>query len=165
MTGRETRGRTAVLVATLFGAGRSPVAPGTFGTLAALPPTVLLARLLPPWGFAVATGILAVLAVFTSGIAARAMGLKDPRPIVIDEAAGFSVTLLFLPVRGTEGLVTILAGFVLFRLMDVLKPPPARRAEDLPGGWGIVVDDLIAGAYANCALRLLAILNLQWAGS
>jgi phosphatidylglycerophosphatase A len=145
----------------MFGVGRAPVVPGTFGTLAALPPAVLLAHWLPPWGFALATLVLAALAVWTSGAAARAMGPKDPRPVVIDEAAGFFVTLLFL--RG--GPVTVLLGFVLFRLMDIVKPPPARQAEGLPGGWGIVVDDLIAGAYANCALRILIALSMLRAGS
>jgi phosphatidylglycerophosphatase A len=152
----------------MFGAGRAPVVPGTFGTLASVPPAVLLARWLPPWGFALAAGVLAAVGVWTSGIAARVMGRKDPRPVVIDEAAGFFVTLLYLPVRGTEGFLTVLLGFVLFRLMDILKPPPARRAEVLPGGWGIVIDDLIAGAYANVALRILlgifGGLSLRWAG-
>jgi len=161
VTRRGPGSGAAVLVATLFGAGRAPVVPGTFGTLAAVPPAVLLARLLPPWGFALATGLLAVLAIWTSDVAARAMGLKDPRPVVIDEAAGLFVTLLYLPV----GPVTVAGGFVLFRLMDILKPFPARQAEGLPGGWGIVVDDLIAGAYANCALRILTVLSLGWAGT
>jgi phosphatidylglycerophosphatase A len=160
VTRRGPGSGAAVLVATLFGAGRAPVVPGTFGTLAAVPPAVLLALLLPPWGFALATGLLAVLAIWTSDVAARAMGLKDPRPVVIDEAAGLFVTLLYLPVAP----VTVVGGFVLFRLMDILKPFPARQAEGLPGGWGIVVDDLIAGAYANCALRILAVLSHGWAG-
>ena len=151
----------AVLVATLFGAGRAPVVPGTFGTLAALPPAFILARLLPPWGFALATGALAMLAIWTSDSAARSMGLKDPRPVVIDEAAGLFVTLLYLP----AGLPTFALGFVLFRLMDILKPFPARRAEGLPGGWGIVVDDLIAGVYANFALRILGAVAGPWAGA
>jgi phosphatidylglycerophosphatase A len=161
VTRRDPGTGAAVLVATMFGAGRAPAVPGTFGTLAAVPPAVLLAHLLPPWGFALATGVLAFLAIWTSGVAARAMGLKDPRPVVIDEAAGLFVTLLYLPV----GVETVAIGFVLFRLMDILKPFPARRAEDLPGGWGIVVDDLIAGAYANCALRALGALFLFRAGA
>jgi phosphatidylglycerophosphatase A len=153
--------RAAVLVATLFGAGRAPVVPGTFGTLAAVPPAVLLSLWLPPWGFALATAILSVIAIVTSGTAARALGLKDPRPVVIDEAAGLFVTLLYLPV----GPRTVALGFVLFRVMDIVKPPPARRAEGLPGGWGIVVDDLIAGVYANCALRILVALSLLRSGA
>jgi phosphatidylglycerophosphatase A len=156
VTQRSTGSRVAIVVATLFGVGRAPWIPGTFGTLAAIPPAVLLSRWLPPWGFALATVVLSVVAVGTSGTAARAMGLKDPRPVVIDEAAGLFVTLLYWPV----GPLTVCAAFVLFRLMDILKPPPARQAEALPGGWGIVVDDLIAGAYANGALRILAAMSL-----
>ncbi len=150
-----------MLVATLFGAGRAPVVPGTFGTLAAVPPAVLLSLWLPPWGFALVTCVLSAIAVGTSGPAARAMGLKDPSPIVIDEAAGLFVTLLYLP----AGPRTVVLGFVLFRVMDIVKPPPARAAEGLPGGWGIVVDDLIAGAYANLALRILVALSLLRSGA
>jgi len=159
----EPRGgvRAAVLLATLFGAGRAPIVPGTFGTLAALPPAVLLALALPGWGFVLATAALSAIAIRVSGPAARALGLKDPGSIVIDEAAGMFVTLVFLPVTP----LTVVLGFVLFRAMDILKPPPARRAEGLPGGWGIVVDDLIAGLYANCALRALAALSLLRAGA
>jgi phosphatidylglycerophosphatase A len=154
--------RAAVRVATLFGAGWSPIAPGTVGTLAAIPPAVLLARLLSPDRFALATAALSLVAIVASGHAARILGPKDPRPVVIDEAAGYFVTLLYLPVRGPEGWVVVVAGFFLFRLMDVLKPFPARQAERLPGGWGIVTDDLIAGAYANVLLRLFALLPLPW---
>lgn len=168
MTGRDPGRRAALLVATMFGVGRAPAVPGTFGTLASVPPAVLLARWLPPWGFALAAAVLAAIGVWTSGIAARVMGRKDPRPVVIDEAAGYFVTLLYLPVRGVKGFLTVLLGFVLFRLMDILKPPPARRAEGLPGGWGIVTDDLIAGAYANVILRIvmgiLGALSPRWAG-
>jgi phosphatidylglycerophosphatase A len=158
---RDPGANAAVLVATMFGVGRAPAVPGTFGTLAAVPPAVLLAHLLPSWGFGVATCALAILAIWTSGVAARVMGLKDPRPVVIDEAAGLFVTLLFLP----AGPATVAIGFVLFRLMDILKPFPARRAEGLPGGWGIVVDDLVAGVYANCALRILVTLSILGTGA
>ena len=158
MTRRASGTGAAVFVATLFGAGRAPAVPGTFGTLAALPAAILLARLLPPWGFAAVTAALAGLAIWTSGLAARAMGLKDPRPVVIDEAAGLFVTLLYLPAAPA----TYVGGFVLFRLMDILKPFPARRSEGLPGGWGIVVDDLIAGVYANCALRIFGAMFAGW---
>lgn len=154
MTPRGPGAGAAVLVATLFGAGRARAVPGTFGTLAAIPAAIAFHLLLPPWAFAAVTAVLAGLAVWTSGVAARAMGLKDPRPVVIDEAAGLFVTLLYLP--PTPAMYV--GAFVLFRLMDILKPFPARRAEDLPGGWGIVVDDLIAGVYANCALRILVAL-------
>lgn len=151
MTGRlRPLEACALAIATLFGAGRSPVAPGTAGTLAAVPLVYLAGRLLPEWGFAAATVALALVGVWAADRAACVLARKDPGAVVIDEAAGFFVTLLFLPV----GAFTLGAGFLLFRALDILKPPPARRAERLRGGWGIVADDLVAGFYANLALRL-----------
>ena len=139
----------AVQLATLFGAGRSPVVPGTVGTLAAMPLALLAWRFLPLWGQAVTTVTVAGAGIWAGGIAARRLGTKDPGPVVIDEAAGLMVTLLGIPF----GPGAAAGAFVLFRAMDVLKPPPARRAERLPGGWGIMTDDLVAGLYANAALR------------
>ena len=159
----------ALAIATLFGAGRSPIAPGTAGTLAALPLAFAAGRCLPPWGFALATALLAALGVWAAGVAAPVLGSKDPGarpirdalPVTVDEAAGLFVTLLGIPpgstLAGAAG--TLAAAFVLFRAMDVIKPAPARQAEGLPGGWGIVVDDLIAGVYANLGLRLLLFLS------
>ncbi len=155
MTGRRPLEACALAIATLFGAGRAPIAPGTAGTLAAVPLVFAAGRLLPFWGFAIATLALALLGVWAGGVAARLLGGKDPGPVVIDEAAGLFVTLLGIPV----GASTLAAAFVLFRVMDVLKPPPAARAERLPGGWGIVTDDLIAGLYANAALQILRALH------
>jgi phosphatidylglycerophosphatase A len=139
----------AIPLATLFGAGRSPVAPGTAGTLATLPLAVIAALLLPPWGFLVATAGLALLGIWSSGAVAGLLRRHDPGCVVIDEAAGLFATLLFQPITPA-----VCAGaFLMFRVMDVLKPPPARQAEGLPGGLGIVADDLVAGLYANLALR------------
>ncbi|HEU4400713.1 MAG TPA: phosphatidylglycerophosphatase A [Candidatus Polarisedimenticolia bacterium] len=151
---RRLHDAVAVAVATLCGAGRSPVAPGTAGTLAALPLVVIATRVLPVWGYIVATLLLTALGVWSAGAAASHFGLKDPRPVVIDEAAGIFVTLAGLSCN----TVHLLVGFLLFRALDVLKPPPARRAEHLPGGWGIMADDLIVGVYANLALRSLDLL-------
>jgi len=146
----------ALAIATLGGVGRSPLVPGTAGTLASVPLAVLAARGLPAWGFAAATAAIALLGVWAAGRAARILGEPDPGPVVIDETAGLFVTLLGIPVAlSSRGALTVAVAFVLFRVMDVVKPPPARRAERLPGGWGIVTDDLVAGCYANLALRLL----------
>lgn len=141
---------TALPLATLFGAGRSPIVPGTIGTLAALPAAVLSWRFLPLWGHVVATLAVAGTGIWAAGVAARTMGIKDPRPVVIDEAAGLMVTLIGVPFSWAAGA----GAFFLFRVMDVLKPPPAARFERLPGGWGIMLDDLAAGVYANVVLRL-----------
>ena len=88
------------------------------------------------------------------------MAVRDQGEVVIDEVAGYFVTLLFLPASLWMRPWTVFAvGFVLFRAMDVIKPQPARWAEGLPGGWGIMTDDLIAGVYANLALRVLGALH------
>jgi len=127
--------------------------PGTWGTFAAVPLAMLMLRT-----SMLVQGIIAVLFLaFAVLIAAKAEILfqdRDPRPIVIDEMAGFLVSLLWLPLRP----LTICLGFVLFRVFDIVKPPPIGFAEKrLPGGWGVVVDDALAGVFTNAVLRLLLI--------
>jgi phosphatidylglycerophosphatase A len=142
-------GRWALAIATLGGAGRSPIVPGTAGTLAALPLAVAVGLWLPTWAAALVTLAVAGIGIWAAEVAAPLLGAKDPGPVVVDEAAGLLVTLLGVPITWAS----VAGAFVLFRIMDVLKPPPARRAESLPGGWGIMADDLVAGLYAALALR------------
>ena len=148
----------ATFLATGFGSGFSPVAPGTAGTLVAVPlgyfVTVTLAA--GPVLQALVIVLLSALAIWSAGVTALRLGLKDPGQIVIDEIAGYFVSLAFLP----AGWTTLAAAFVFFRLFDILKPPPCRRAEALPGGVGIVADDLLAGVYANLAIRALCFLEI-----
>ncbi|MCZ6695240.1 MAG: phosphatidylglycerophosphatase A [Acidobacteria bacterium] len=146
--------RAAVQIATLFGVGRVPVAPGTAASLVALPLAVLMARTMPTWGYALVAAAIAVLAIVTAGPAARALGDRDPHSVVIDEVAGQVITFIGLPIDP----ISLLGGFLLFRVADVVKPPPLRRAEALPGGLGIVADDILAGLYAHIALRILLLL-------
>ncbi|MYB55908.1 MAG: phosphatidylglycerophosphatase A, partial [Gemmatimonadetes bacterium] len=87
--------------------------------------------------------------VYTSGACEKAWG-KDPKYVVIDEFVGFFVTVSLLPQSVLVGIV----GFVVFRILDIIKPPPARQVEALPGGWGIVADDVIAGIYGQMILWL-----------
>ena len=138
-------------MATLFGVGRVGVIPGTIGTIASIPLVYVADRFLPTWGYIVTTVLVAAVAIAVSGAAARALGQNDPRQVVIDETAGLFVTFIALPVDAAR----LAVGFLLFRVADILKPQPARRAERLPGGWGIVTDDLVAGLYANLSLRLV----------
>ena len=138
----------AKLVATGLGSGYSPVAPGTAGSL------VGLLLFLPLAGLAWPTQLAAIAAVtlvgaLAAGRVARGMGRKDPGLVVVDEVAGQWITFLALPVTP----VTALAGFVLFRVMDIVKPWPARDLERLPGGFGIMADDVAAGIYAQLLLR------------
>ena len=95
---------------------------------------------------------LTVVAVWAAGKIADQQH-PDPSEVVIDEVVGMMVTLAYLP----WSFVSIGLGFLLFRVFDILKPPPARQLESLPGGWGIVIDDVVAGVYANLALRLVLV--------
>ena len=145
----------STVVATGLGAGLAPVAPGTFGSAVGL----LLfwpAHALPSWAHVVGAAVLALVGTAAGGRLAARMNVEDPGRVVIDEVVGMWVTLLFLPF----GWRTALVGFVAFRVMDVVKPWPARQLEDLPGGWGIMADDLMAGVYANLLTRVVL---LAWA--
>ncbi len=143
--------RLLFLLATGFGSGYAPAVPGTVGTLAAIPVYVALAWLLPRWAFAAFAVAFVPLAIAAAGVGGRVLADKDPGPVVVDEWAGYFLTLVGHPL-GWQGVV---AGFLAFRVMDILKPFPARRLEALPGGTGIVLDDVMAGIYANLALWLL----------
>lgn len=150
--------RLALAVSTFGYVGFFPVAPGTAGSAAAL---VLYA--LVRWVGAPAFELGAILIVFAAGVWAAGhseslLGGKDPGPVVIDEVLGMLLTLAFLPLS----LTGVVAGFVLFRAFDVLKPYPARRLEDAPGGWGVMLDDAMAGAYGQLAMRLLVWLLPGW---
>lgn len=138
-----------VLLATGCYAGYVPIAPGTLGTLVAVPLGYLLSLLGPLEGV-LFIGAFAALAVWVSGEGEKVFQRKDPGLIVIDEMAGLLVTL-FLISWSWKNVVT---GFFLFRLMDIVKPFPIRRLESKwPGGWGVVGDDVLAGVYANLILR------------
>ena len=140
----------ARLLATGFGSGYAPVAPGTAGSVVGVLLFWPLASLPVPWQIA-ACAALFVMGAFASTSLARELGRKDPGLAVVDEIVGMWVTLVGLPF----GPATALLGFVLFRVMDVVKPWPARNLEGLPDGWGIMADDVAAGIYAHLALRVI----------
>lgn len=152
--------RLALLVATGFGAGYGPVAPGTWGSLPGLALAWGLTRACGPWAVAAGASLIAAVGVWAAGRAESLIGEKDPGRVVVDEIAGQMVTLCFLPPTGSA----LVAGFLLFRALDVLKPWPARRLEGLPGGSGIMADDLMAGLYANLLLHGLALWRPSWLG-
>lgn len=149
-----------MVLATGFGTGYGPIAPGTWGSLPGLAAAWGCDRL--GGGLAVAAGaaFLAIAGVWAAGRAEVVLGEKDPGPVVVDEIAGQMTTLAFLPATPW----TLLAGFVLFRALDVFKPWPANRLEDLPGGSGIMADDLMVGVYANLILHALALWHPEWLG-
>lgn len=143
--------RLGVFVATFGYVGYVPVAPGTFGSAAALGLYALVR--LADSRLVEAVAILAVVAIGVwSGTEAEAhFAGTDPGPVVIDEVAGMLITLFAVP----ASMAGVVVAFLLFRIADVVKPFPARRLEDLHGGWGIVLDDCMAGVYANLVLRAL----------
>lgn len=152
----------SLAVATAFGVGYVPFAPGTFGSLAGL---VVFATV-RTGSAAVGLPVLELVAIVLvyllgawSATAAEAhFGLIDPGPVVIDEVLGMLVTLAFVPVSITGTIV----GFVLFRVFDVIKPPPCNRLEALPGGWGVMSDDLMAAIYSYACVRVLAWVAPTW---
>ena len=139
-----------IFLATGAYSGYAPVMPGTFGTLAAIPVFVVFSFLDLAAYFA-ATAIFILASIWISHRAALIFRKKDPGEIVIDEVAGFLVTMTAIPLDWRW----LLAGFVLFRIFDILKPWPACWADrQLQGGLGIVMDDVFAGIYANLVLQL-----------
>lgn len=119
------------------------------GTLGAVPLYLLLARG-GPWSVLVGTLLLLPVAFWASGVVVKQLGDHDPQIIVIDEVVGFLVACLPFPV----GFAQIAFAFVAFRVFDMTKPFPARSAERLPGGYGVVMDDVFAGVWAAAALLL-----------
>lgn len=190
------RPRFALAVATAFGLGYLPKAPGTFGSLAGLLLGWILLKLWPhtslwemgpgfvkvPIPFIVPALVVSVsiglLGLWAAGRASDYLGVKDPQSVVVDEVSGQLVAILFTfgsTERYLQGMTNfregfwwrgdpnwkyLLAGFILFRVFDIWKPFPARHAEFLPGGLGIMADDWVAGAYAALGLWLLRALRL-----
>ena len=145
--------RVTTLVSTWFGAGFLPIAPGTWGSLAAIPIAHLVVVLWGIWGLAGFALGVAVIGIHASGETARLRGVKDPSEVVVDEVAGQSIALLpvyvLIPPGATALRVgTVLLAFLLFRILDVWKPGPIGWLERLPGGFGIMADDLLGGAVA-----------------
>ncbi|MCP3869558.1 MAG: phosphatidylglycerophosphatase A [Gammaproteobacteria bacterium] len=142
------------LLAFGLGSGASPVAPGTVGTIAALPLYFLLRPLAPSVYLLLVAGLF-LLGIWLCSLASRDLGIHDPGAIVWDEWVGLLVTLWLIP----EGVWWLLAGFVLFRIFDILKPWPIGWLDRrVPGGLGIMLDDLVAGLYGLILIQLAAYL-------
>jgi phosphatidylglycerophosphatase A len=142
----------AWLFATWFGCGHFPKGPGTAGSLGALLVALPLVYAgLPSWGFLLLSLVLLYPGIAASSSVAIRSGLKDPQIVVIDEVLGQWITLAGASVLNWK---SFLLAFVLFRLFDILKPPPIRRLERIPGGAGIVLDDILAGVYGAIVLAI-----------
>jgi phosphatidylglycerophosphatase A len=147
--------RLALLISTVGGVGHAPLAPGTVASAL----TALALGVLSPSRLALVVMLLAVILVGTWAAqeAERSLGGKDPGAIVVDEVAGMTLAVLTLPLTPA----VLIAGFLLFRVFDIVKPYPANALQRLPGGVGVMIDDLVAGLYA-LLLLLLARALVGW---
>lgn len=159
MTDRPAR--WAVVIATAGGAGYFPIAPGTAGSLVGIAVVAVVARL--PLSraagsatLAAVSAVLFALGVWAAGEAEKFFGRTDPGQVVVDEVVGQIITLLLFPHATWKWL---LAGFLLFRAFDIVKPPPARQAERFPRGWGIMMDDVVAGLYGLVVLTAIGLVK------
>lgn len=146
--------RLNTIISSFFFLGNSPIAPGTAGTLGSIPLYYLMVTYMGGIQYMVFLLLLTALAIKVSSNAVRIYKREDPREVVIDEVVGFLVTMAFI----APTIINIVLGFLLFRALDILKPFPCRRLEKLHGGYGIVMDDVAAGVWAN--VLLVAINNI-----
>ena len=140
-----------------FGSGLSPVAPGTAGTLVAVPMVIFL-QFLPTFLALLGTLFIVLISVWLAGVVTRQIGIEDHPAIVIDEVAGYVVAMTMIPLTWW----TVTAGFLIFRLLDIYKPPPASWVDrNCTGGFGITADDVVAGIYTNLIMHgLLYVVGL-----
>lgn len=145
----------AKVIATGFGSGLAPKAPGTFGSLAAFGLAYLLALSNLPFQtvLIISIFIFGVLGIWSCNVVEAEWG-KDPGKIVVDEFVGLWITYLFIP----PTLSNLFIGFLLFRLFDISKILGIKKLEKLPNAWGVMADDVLAGIYANICLQLIVYL-------
>ena len=141
--------RLAVAVSTGFYCGYAPVAPGTVGSALGLVVFGVLRANVSPLVELATIAVLLAVGVWSASMTERYVGLTDPGIIVIDEIVGMLLTFAYLNV----GFGSLVSGFVIFRVFDIIKPYPARACERLPGGWGVMADDVVAALYAQVVLR------------
>jgi len=151
--------RLGLLIATCGYIGFAPVAPGTVGSAAGVAVFYLIRGVEAAWAQPLLIAVLFAAGVWAASIAEQALGGTDPGPVVIDEVVGMLITLLWLPVTPLGAF----AGFLVFRVLDVVKPWPSRQFESLHGGLGIMADDAMAAVYGHLLMRgLLWIAPAGW---
>ena len=150
--------RLGVFIATCAHVGYAPVAPGTFGSAVGLVVYYLVRRQASTAVELGAIALIIVVGLWSATEAEHHFGGIDPGPVVIDEVIGMLITLALHPVNVAGATV----GFFVFRVLDVVKPWPARRLELLPGGFGVVLDDVMAGVYGNLLMWGLVRLLPSW---
>lgn len=142
--------KVARSLATLFGIGYLPVMPGTFATLAGILLYLLIKKNL--FIYLALTAVFIVLGFIVSGKAQKTFGAKDPKEIVIDELCGILIVYILIPFR----ICNLVIGFIIFRFIDILKVYPIDRLERLKKGWGIMLDDIVAGILTNIILQIVS---------
>jgi phosphatidylglycerophosphatase A len=150
--------RLSLTLSSAFYIGFIPGAPGTYASLVttlAFFAIFSVTHRIAPMSHIISVCLISLIGVFVSGETSRNTGIEDPSFVVIDEVAGQLLTFLFLPVNAYN----LFLGFAAFRIFDMWKPFPIRKLESLPGGVGIMADDLLAGVYGNLVLQLL---NFLW---
>jgi len=140
--------RIGVFIATCAYVGYAPVAPGTFGSAIGLAVFYVVRHQRSTTVEVAVIVALAAVGLWSATEAEHHFGGIDPGPVVIDEVIGMLITLAFIPVN----LAGAVVAFLIFRFLDVVKPWPARRLEQLPGGFGVVLDDMMAGVYGNIVM-------------
>lgn len=150
--------RAAVFIATFGYVGYAPVAPGTFGSAAGLAVFVLLRAIGVPWLEPVTIVALFIAGAWAGNVAERYFGGIDPGPVVIDEVLGMLLTLMFVPVSWVGAVL----GFLVFRVLDIVKPWPANRLENLHGGVGVMADDAMVAVYGNVIMWLAVWYGPAW---
>ncbi len=166
---RKFRGRIGVLIATVLGAGYIPLVPGTVGSAISVAAFLLLRQFggEPFIAFhAVAVALLTLIGVWACSETEKCLGSRDPHQAIMDEVIGQQVALMGLPygplppaMLWASGWKYFLAAFILFRIFDVAKPFPIRRSERLPGGWGVIADDVVAGAFSFLVILIWRMLG------
>ncbi|MGM0588638.1 MAG: phosphatidylglycerophosphatase A family protein [Bacteroidota bacterium] len=151
--------RLKPLIGSVFYAGFLPNAPGTWGSFFALIPIFFIANNLPWYGMVLFTIICSLLTLWVADVCEEVWG-GDPSPLVMDEWAGQGMAFIYTPMLPFTGHISsdiylLLGGFVLFRFFDIKKPLGVDQLQQLPGGWGILVDDLLGGFYAFICLSLI----------
>jgi len=151
--------RLGIFIATCGYIGFAPVAPGTVGSAAGVAFFYLIRGVEAAWAQPLLIGVLFAAGVWAASVAERALGGTDPGPVVIDEVVGMLITVLWLPLTPLGAF----AGFLVFRVLDVVKPWPSRQFESLHGGMGIMADDAMAAVYGHLLMRgLLWIAPAGW---
>lgn len=137
--------------ATGLGSGLAPVASGTFGTLVGIPIVIGLSAFFPPWVMLAVTAVMFFIGVYATKIAMAHYEKKDPGQVVIDEICGFMIAMYIVPLTWQH----LLLAFLAFRVFDIIKPWPAYGFDKMDTPWGVMLDDIAAGVYANIVVQLV----------